>query len=621
MGWGPPGATPWPYCGVPPGGICLGDTREVDSEKGVSEKSRGRQVGDDHCWGCETLGTPTRMPTSRRGDAKISETSRPGEHHAPVHTWPTGRPLAYASAARGIGRTDCQSRAPSMRRHPPRERTGSIQKLWFPQKRAVIWGTKRFSFLFAKQARAVAMGARRLGFVTYLVTVFALVTCTFHGDAAETTDLLVTQVQDALATHASGDVDAALEKYDALTADTDSFGRLSPNAASSVLNNAGGIRYSAGDTDGAFPYWERAVRVDPTHAESLVNLALLLSEDRGEHETALRLARNAVKLRPEHAKSHHLLGNILQRLGQIPEAHLRFKTAEALASDAQAKRGGEGGDDAHSENIHKRYEAKHVGFLQSTGVSSDNLNGDEFIMLETVSVVPLVFRIRGFLTQQERETLIRLAEPEMETSRTLADEDTNIKQGSKKPPPRVSSTAWLPTRGNSVSETITNRAADVLQLDPATRFVSSERLQVLKYTQGGYFDAHHESTAFLNRFVTLLYYLDGPGAGNGGETVFPLAPDGFGGEESGAQQRERGLHDLQGNITAVCEMGARTKPIPGDAIMFFNLDEAGAVDSNAIHAACEVTNGVKWAANHWFKYPETTTRKGSKTNTDEKELR
>ena len=185
------------------------------------------------------------------------------------------------------------------------------------------------------------MGARRLGFVTYLVTVFALVTCTLHGDAAETTDLLVTQVQDALATHASGDLDAALEKYDALTADTDSFGRLSPNAASSVLNNAGGIRYSAGDTDGAFPYWERAVRVDPTHAESLVNLALLLSEDRGEHETALRLARTAVKLRPEHAKSHHLLGNILQRLGQIPEAHLRFKTAEVLASDAQAKRGGE----------------------------------------------------------------------------------------------------------------------------------------------------------------------------------------------------------------------------------------------------------------------------------------
>jgi hypothetical protein len=56
---------------------------------------------------------------------------------------------------------------------------------------------------------------------------------------------------------------------------------------------------------------------------------------------------------------------------------------------------------------------------------------------------------------------------------------------------------------------------------------------VLRYEKGGYFDVHHESTAFLRRYATLLYYLDGPGEGNGGGTVFPLGP-----EELGLAPRE-----------------------------------------------------------------------------------
>ena len=45
-------------------------------------------------------------------------------------------------------------------------------------------------------------------------------------------------------------------------------------------------------------------------------------------------------------------------------------------------------------------------------------------------------------------------------------------------------------------------------------------------------------------------------------------------------------------------------PVPGDAVLFFNLDENGDVDPSAIHAACEVAGGEKWAANHWFNVPE-----------------
>jgi prolyl 4-hydroxylase len=60
-----------------------------------------------------------------------------------------------------------------------------------------------------------------------------------------------------------------------------------------------------------------------------------------------------------------------------------------------------------------------------------------------------------------------------------------------------------------------------------------------------------------------------------------------------------------GNITATCAAGVLVDPVPGDAVLFYNFEpEGGTVDPAAVHAACEVTSGVKWAANHWFNLPE-----------------
>ena len=149
-------------------------------------------------------------------------------------------------------------------------------------------------------------------------------------------DALVSTVQDALQTHARGDVDAALGKYDAIVDDAPASrvsrhrGRDGPEQRRRYFVHArGGERRAR--------LFERAVRVHPAHAESLVNLAVCQSEDFANHAEALVAAREAVRLRPDHAKSHHVLGNVLQRLGQMPEAHLRFKTAEALAEGTRAK--------------------------------------------------------------------------------------------------------------------------------------------------------------------------------------------------------------------------------------------------------------------------------------------
>jgi tetratricopeptide (TPR) repeat protein len=302
--------------------------------------------------------------------------------------------------------------------------------------------------------------ARTAGVAPTWALVVALIASAAAVTAEPPEDALVSTVQDALQTHARGDVDAALGKYDAIVDDAPAFARLSGTAAATVLNNAGGILYTRGDANAALAYFERAVRVHPAHAESLVNLAVCQSEDFGNHAEALVAAREAVRLRPDHAKSHHVLGNVLQRLGQMPEAHLRFKTAEALAEGTRAK---------PEPGSYRRREARRVGELQKSGVFADDdandaddkkgrLNERRELVLETLSVVPPVFRIPGFLSKRERARIVALARPEMERSRTVSDgEEEKKKKVSRNrrraaPPRRGSRRTPTTRRGASGTE-------------------------------------------------------------------------------------------------------------------------------------------------------------------------
>ena len=116
----------------------------------------------------------------------------------------------------------------------------------------------------------------------------------------------------------------------------DDIARLSPQALATLHNNVGSIHYEAGESNAALLHFREAQNADPENAEARVNLGVLLSEDLEQHDEALAHGRKAIELRPGHAKSHHLVGNILQKLGQNAEAHLRFKTAEAIASGKRA---------------------------------------------------------------------------------------------------------------------------------------------------------------------------------------------------------------------------------------------------------------------------------------------
>jgi len=418
-----------------------------------------------------------------------------------------------------------------------------------------------------------------------LRVVLLLLLCVSTNARASSSDddraRLVRAFQNALATHERGDASDALREYEAILADASARPHLSAKAEAILRTNAGGIYYQRGNVDESRAHFKRATELDPSHAEARVNLANLLSEDVGSHEDALTHAREAVRLRPDHAKSHHLLGNVLQHLGQDIEAALRFKTAETLAAGDAA---------ANAPAGIFQIRATEVGETKPW-ISPD---GRE-LTVRTISVTPPVFRVEGFVTEREREAVIRKAAPEMRESRTVAD-------GGKAGPTRrrKSETAWLVTHGDDALEALSTRATALLNLS-ADVAAAEERVQVLRYEKGGYFDVHHESTAFLRRFATVLYYLSGPGEGNGGHTAFPLGPHGEG-------TGEGTVVATAGNVTAACEGGVRAAPVPGDAIFFYNFGVDGRVDANAMHAACEVTGGTKWAANHWFNLAERRRR-------------
>ena len=78
--------------------------------------------------------------------------------------------------------------------------------------------------------------ARTAGVAPTWALVVALIASAAAVTADPPEDALVSTVQDALQTHARGDVDAALGKYDAIVDDAPAFARLSGTAAATVLN-------------------------------------------------------------------------------------------------------------------------------------------------------------------------------------------------------------------------------------------------------------------------------------------------------------------------------------------------------------------------------------------------
>ncbi len=167
---------------------------------------------------------------------------------------------------------------------------------------------------------------------------------------------------------------------------------------------------------------------------------------------------------------------------------------------------------------------------------------------------------------------------EMAKSRLTPSTSWNVKKGkSEVSNYRISDQMFFTVGENDFIRCIEERIADITGFP----IENGEGLQVVHYSQGGYYKLHSDSfdlewpgnKSILNRggqrMITVLIYLNNLYS-FGGETYFPYI-------------------DLE------------VKPTEGRALIWYNVYENGSRDPSTFHEAMPVLRGEKWIATKWLR--------------------
>eukprot|EP00937_MAST-01D_sp_MAST-1D-sp2_P005385 g5385.t1 len=226
------------------------------------------------------------------------------------------------------------------------------------------------------------------------------------------------------------------------------------------------------------------------------------------------------------------------------------------------------------------------------------------VSLRTLSLRPLVFDVRGFLTVEECDHIIEQAGPRMAKAK-VSHMDKDV--GKPDTDFRTSTNTFLSSQDDAVLQEIDARVANLTRIGVA----QFEQVQVLRYTKGQLYGAHHDywptdayqqpdivrmtEAGWKNRLLTVFWYMSDVQIG--GETNFPDAV-GFPAIDST-------------DVSAECRRGLRVKPERGKVIAFYSLLPDGRGDVTSLHGACPPTHGLKWAANKWIWNADVARRFGS----------
>jgi len=224
--------------------------------------------------------------------------------------------------------------------------------------------------------------------------------------------------------------------------------------------------------------------------------------------------------------------------------------------------------------------------------------------LKALSCAPRVFEIKNFLSPEEVNHILELAEAIELGESTTGDVGSNSRGAKKvdrverKTKVRTSRNSWVARETSPIVDAIYRRAADLTRIDEALlrhrspeeypemsyKGSASETLQLVHYDPKQEYTAHHDfgyshidDDRQSARYATILFYLNDDMVG--GETAFPRYVNG------------KSFHEL------------KVKPERGKAILFYNQLPDGNYDDFSQHSAKPVVKGEKWLINLWIWDP------------------
>ncbi|KAG1665545.1 hypothetical protein FOA52_000691 [Chlamydomonas sp. UWO 241] len=211
--------------------------------------------------------------------------------------------------------------------------------------------------------------------------------------------------------------------------------------------------------------------------------------------------------------------------------------------------------------------------------------------VERVGERPQVYYFHNFLTDAERQHMIKVAAPQMRRSTVVGPNGESVVD-----PIRTSFGMFINRRHDPIIERIERRISLFTHLPISHQ----EDIQVLRYTAGQKYGAHYDSSYDKNdkvgpkyRLATFYMYLSD--VQEGGETAFPKDSQ-WSDPAMGAKADPSFSDCAKGNVAA--------KPKANDAALFYSFFANGTMDDASMHTGCPVVKGIKWGAPVWIHVDE-----------------
>jgi len=230
------------------------------------------------------------------------------------------------------------------------------------------------------------------------------------------------------------------------------------------------------------------------------------------------------------------------------------------------------------------------------------------ILLESVSDKPRVFRVFNMFSTEEANGIIDNAVKEG-LERSTVGSGKNGQDSAKKDHGRTSENSWDSESPGATAMISRSFQLTNIEQDDAKR----DGLQVVRYTPGQGYNTHPDYfepsddkdfnfspySGGSNRFATVFMYLNN--VTEGGFTAFPRAP----GIVPTRDPPSEGMEMFRENswertVLKQCYSKLAVPAIAGTGALFYSITPDGRIDPFSHHAACPLTDGVKWGANIWI---------------------